>query len=121
MSGTLVQGRENVAGVAGSATKTALAIALRYAVQRRQVAAPGSDEEVVLLDYRTHQRKLLPALATTYALHFAQNELVASLHEVQTAVEPDEVAQRELESSVAGIKAVVTWNATSNIQTCRAA
>ncbi|MGZ4744953.1 MAG: acyl-CoA dehydrogenase family protein [Oryzihumus sp.] len=121
MLGTLVRGRVSVAGAAGSATKTALAIAIRYAAQRSQFAAPGSEEEVLLLDYRTHQRKLLPALATSYALQFAQNELVASLHEVQTAVEPDEVAQRELESRVAGIKAVVTWHATSTIQTCREA
>src|SRR6476646_258706 len=71
MLGTLVRGRVSVAGAAGSATKTALAIALRYAVQRRQFAAPGSDEEVVLRDYRTHQRKLLARKSTTYALHFA--------------------------------------------------
>jgi acyl-CoA oxidase len=121
MLGTLVRGRVSVAGAAGSATKTALAIALRYAVQRRQFAAPGSDEEVVLLDYRTHQRKLLPALATTYALHFAQGELVSALHEVQTATEPDEHAQRELEARAAGIKAVVTWHATATIQACREA
>jgi len=121
MLGTLVRGRVSVAGAAGSATKTALAIALRYAVQRRQFAAPGSDEEVVLLDYRTHQRKLLPALATTYALHFAQGELVSALHDVQTATEPDERAQRELESRAAGIKALTTWHATATIQACREA
>ena len=121
MLGTLVRGRVSVAGAAGSATRTALAIAIRYAVQRRQFAAPGSDQEVLLLDYRTHQRKLLPALATSYALHFAQGQLVESLHELQTAAQPDEVAQRELESRVAGIKAVVTWHASSTIQTCREA
>ena len=121
MLGTLVRGRVSVAGAAGSATKTALAIAIRYAVQRRQFAAPGSDQEVLLLDYRTHQRKLLPALATSYALHFAQGRLVESLHELQTAAQPDEVAQRELESRVAGIKAVVTWHASSTIQACREA
>ena len=29
----------------------------------------------MLLDYRTHQRRLLPPLAATYALHFALHEL----------------------------------------------
>ena len=40
---------------------------------------------MVLLDYLAHQRKLLPALATTYALQFAQDELVALMHDVQIA------------------------------------
>ena len=40
------------------------------------------------MDYRTHQRRLLPALATTYALSFAQQRLVDELHEVFTADEP---------------------------------
>ncbi len=30
------------------------------------------------MDYRTHQRRLLPALAKTYALSFAQQRLVTS-------------------------------------------
>ena len=44
---------------------------------RRQFAAPGRRARSRMLDYLGHQRKLLPALAKTYALHFAQHELVA--------------------------------------------
>jgi acyl-CoA oxidase len=121
MLGTLVRGRISVAGGAGSATQRALAIAVRHAETRRQFKRPGSDEEVLLLDYLAHQRKLLPALATTYALHFAQEELVAMLHEVQSARVPDERAQRQLEARAAGIKALTTWHATSTIQTAREA
>ncbi|MDT4891324.1 MAG: acyl-CoA oxidase, partial [Pseudonocardiales bacterium] len=50
MLGTLVQGRISVAGGAASATKVALAIALRYAEVRRQFAGPSSSDEIVLLD-----------------------------------------------------------------------
>jgi acyl-CoA oxidase len=121
MLGTLVRGRVSIAGGAGSATKLALTIAIRYAERRRQFTRPGTDEEVVLLDYLAHQRRLLPALATTYALHFAQAELVATMHDVQTADQLDEQAQRELESRAAGIKALATWHATATIQTCREA
>jgi acyl-CoA oxidase len=121
MLGALVRGRVSVAGSAGSATQRALTIAVRRAETRRQFRRPGEDTEIVLLDYLAHQRKLLPALATTYALHFAQEELVAMLHEVQTAPAPDERAQRVLESRAAGIKAVATWHATSAIQTAREA
>ena len=41
MLGTLVQGRISVAGGAGSATKVALAIAVRYGEARRQFAGPA--------------------------------------------------------------------------------
>ena len=121
MLGTLIRGRISVAGGAGSATKVALAIALRYAEARRQFRAPGAEQEVVLLDYLLHQRRLLPALATTYALHFAQEELVSTLHDVQTADVLDDREQRELETRAAGLKALATWHATRTIQTCREA
>ncbi|RZU34037.1 acyl-CoA dehydrogenase [Blastococcus saxobsidens] len=126
MLGTLVRGRVSVGGSAGSATKLALDIAVRYGDVRRQFAAPGEDREIVINDYLVHQRKLLPALAKTYALHFAQGELVETMHDVQTAVhvhgqEIDEQAQRELESRAAGLKVAQTAHATATIQMCREA
>jgi acyl-CoA oxidase len=126
MLGTLVRGRVSVGGSAGSATKLALDIAVRYGDLRRQFAAPGKDREIVVNDYLVHQRKLLPALATTYAYHFAQAELVSTMHDVQYEVhvqgqEIDEAAQRELESRAAGLKAAQTWHATRTIQLCREA
>jgi acyl-CoA oxidase len=54
-------------------------------------------------------------------MHFAQEELTATLHELQSAAEPDERRQRELESHAAGVKALSTWHATAAIQTCREA
>ncbi|MDQ2837434.1 MAG: acyl-CoA dehydrogenase family protein [Actinomycetota bacterium] len=122
MLGTLIQGRISVAGGAGSATKVALAIALGYAERRTQFEAPGRDGEVVLLDYLAHQRKLLPALAKSYALHFAQAELVQTLHEVFTDSDSaDDHRRRELEARAAGVKATATWHASRTIQTCREA
>jgi acyl-CoA oxidase len=121
MLGTLVRGRVSVGGSAGSATKLALEIAVRYGDTRRQFAAPGEPREIVVNDYLVHQRKLLPALATTYALHFAQEELVSTMHDVQAAADVDEVAQRELESRAAGLKVANTWHATRTIQLCREA
>jgi acyl-CoA oxidase len=75
MLSTLVQGRISV-GLSGvSASRSALTIAIRYGDRRRQFA-PAKDEETPLLDYLTHQRRLLLPLATTYALHLALRELV---------------------------------------------
>src|ERR1700742_1141335 len=124
MIATLIRGRISVAGTAGSAAKRALAIAVAYANQRQQFERPDGSGEVTLLDYRAHQRKLLPALATTYALSFAQYELAGALDEVSRPVEnvePDERRQRELESRAAGLKAVSTGHATATVQACREA
>ena len=121
MLGALVRGRVSVGGAAAAAAQSALAIALTYAETRRQFARPGADDEVTVLDYLAHQRKLLPRLATSYALHFAQGQLVSDVHDVQTGGTEDDARQRELESRAAGMKAVSTWHATSTIQTCREA
>jgi len=121
MLGTLVQGRVSVCGAGIGASKVALTMAVRHAAGRRQFGPPGGAEEAVLLDYRVHQRRLLPALATTYALHFAQDRLRHELHEVFTAEDPDDRSRRELETLAAGVKAVATWHATATIQECREA
>ncbi len=123
MLGTLVRGRISVAGGAGTATQKALTLAIRYGATRRQFSDPATGEEVVVLDYLAHQRKLLPALATTYALHFAQDDLVGRMHDLQKFDSPlqDEQLQRDLETRAAGIKALGTWHATATIQACREA
>jgi acyl-CoA oxidase len=119
--GTLVQGRISVSGAAVSATKVALAIAVKYGMARRQFSAPDSDEEIRILDFRAHQRKLIPAVARTYAMHFAQEALIEKLHVSMTQEDFPERERRKLESLAAGTKATTTWHATRTIQTCREA
>ena len=119
--GTLIQGRVSVGAASVSATKNALTIAIRYAARRRQFGPPGEETEALLIDYRAHQRRLLPALATTYALHFATRETIDELHRAFTEEEYSDRQQRQLEARAAGIKAVSTWHATQTIQTCREA
>ncbi|MDZ5663310.1 acyl-CoA dehydrogenase [Nocardioides sp. S-58] len=126
MLGTLVQGRVCVGGAGINAAKVALTIATRYAVRRRQFETTASGEEQVLLDYGMHQRRLLPLLARTYALHFAQEVVAGQLHDVFSGPGPtepgsDEHARRMLESRAAGTKALGTWHATRTIQECREA
>jgi acyl-CoA oxidase len=121
MLGTLIRGRVTVGGSAGAAARVALDIAVRYALERKQFSAPDGDGEVLIMDYLVHQRRLFPLIARSYALQFAQNELVAKLHEVQTSDNPDAEDQRELESRAAGLKAANTWHASAAIQEAREA
>ncbi|MBS3941534.1 MAG: acyl-CoA dehydrogenase family protein [Actinobacteria bacterium] len=123
MLGTLVTGRASISGSGLSAAKTALAIAVRYAGVRRQFKAPDAEREVTLFDFRQHQRRLLPLLARTYALHAAQEHLIQELHtSFDVELDADQLPdRRELESLAAGIKTATTWHATDAIQTAREA
>ena len=61
-------------------SKVGLTVALRYALTRRQFG-PSEGKEILLMDFLSHQRRLLPLLAKQYALQFAMNrvkELYAS-------------------------------------------
>jgi len=121
MLGTLVRGRVCIAAGGGIAARRALSIATRYGLQRRQFTAPDRPDGVTLLDYLTHQRRLLPAVARSYALGFAQNELTKALVRIQGGGEYTERDQRELETRAAGLKAITTRFANDTIQSCREA
>ena len=112
MLGALVAGRVSVALAGLSAMKSGLAVAVRYGEQRRQFGAAG-EQEVRLLDYRTHQRRLLPRVATAYALDFALKDLTRRF------VDASAETQREVESMAAGLKAYATWENNAALQECR--
>jgi acyl-CoA oxidase len=115
MLGALVGGRVCV-GLAGlSAAKVALTIAVRYALRRRQFAPRDGEPETLLMDYPTHQHRLIPLLVRSYAYHFALNNL-AERYAVAT-----EADMRRIETQAAGLKAMATWHATDTIQECREA
>ena len=120
MLGTLIQGRVSVCGAAITASKSALDIAIRHALERRQFGPPGG-AEALLLDYRTHQRRLLPALATTYGLHFAQARLVDRLHDGVLARRCRTAAGASSRRSPPGSRRSPRAHATTTIQTCREA
>ncbi|MCC2593504.1 acyl-CoA dehydrogenase family protein [Tessaracoccus sp. OS52] len=121
MLGTLVRGRICVGSGAAMATRKALTIATRYALQRTQFRRPGLGEEIALLEYQTHQRKLMPNIARAYAYGFAVNEVADQLQRVHDAQGSDPTAARELETRAAGLKATLTRWTNDTLQVCREA
>ncbi|MCU0383908.1 MAG: acyl-CoA dehydrogenase family protein, partial [Cyclobacteriaceae bacterium] len=112
MLGTLVGGRIGIPRSALSASKSALTIAIKYGDKRRQFGPEGA-AEVPILNYRTHQRRLIPLLANAYALHFSLQYLT------QRFVNRKEEEMQEIEALAAGLKAFATWNNTHTLQTAR--
>ena len=114
MLSTLVTGRISICVASLSVSKSALAIAVKYANRRHQFGPTGG-AEVLLLDYLTHQRRLIPRLATSYALDFANKHLV------RCYLDRSEGQHKELEALAAGLKAYGSWHATDTVQACREA
>jgi len=115
MLSTLVGGRISVARAGLSAAKSGLTIAVRYGNQRRQFG-PKDEPEVPLLDYRTHKRRLLPRLATTYALHFALHDLTR-----RYAAKGRDESLDTIEAEANALKAYATWHTTDTLQEAREA
>ncbi len=114
MLGTLVGGRVCVPMAGLSAAKKGLAIAIKHALKRRQFG-PENEAETLLLDYPSHQRRLMPLLAKAYALDAAHKYL---LKRFANRTEKD---SREIETLAAALKSYSTWNTTHTLQMCREA
>ncbi|WP_104091537.1 acyl-CoA dehydrogenase [Arthrobacter sp. GMC3] len=121
MLGTLVQGRVSLNGAAVAASKVALKIAIQYATERRQFNAASDTEEVVLMDYQRHQRRLLPLLATTYAASFAHEQLLVKFDGVFSGAHDSDEDRQDLETLAAALKSMTTWHALDTLQECREA
>ncbi|MRX38950.1 acyl-CoA oxidase [Flavobacterium sp. LC2016-23] len=114
MLGTLVGGRIGIPRSALAAAKSGLTIAIRYSDQRRQFGPEGGSE-VPILNYRMHQRRLLPHLAKTYAVHFALQYLTNRF------LNRTESEMQEIEALAAGMKSYSTWSTRDILQECREA
>ena len=115
MLGTLVGGRIAVGSAANSAAKAGLTIAVRYGARRRQFG-PAGGPEVLLMDYLSHQRRLLPLVATSTGLTFALHDLTERF-----AALPAGGDTRETESDAAALKALASWHSTRALQEAREA
>jgi acyl-CoA oxidase len=116
MLGALVGGRICV-GLAGlNAAKTSLAIAVKYALRRRQFGKDNEGAEWLIMDYPSHQHRLIPLVAKTYTYYMAMTRLSD-----QYASMDADADIRKIETKAAGLKAMATWHTTATIQECREA
>ncbi|KAK9150407.1 hypothetical protein Syun_008716 [Stephania yunnanensis] len=111
----LTSGRVTISVSAIYSAKVSLAIAIRYALTRRAFSISPNGPEVLLLDYPTHQRRLLPLVAKTYAMGFGGSYL-KSIYVKRT---PE--ANKVIHVVSSAFKATFTWHNMRTLQECREA
>ncbi|CAI0420190.1 unnamed protein product [Linum tenue] len=114
--GELVGGRVGLAYSSVAVLKLAGTIAIRYSLLRQQFGPPRKPE-VSILDYQSHQHKLMPMLASTYAFHFATSYLVEKYAEMKRT--HDEQLVGDVHALSAGLKAYVTSYTARSLNVCR--
>ncbi|KAK5162963.1 uncharacterized protein LTR77_011017 [Saxophila tyrrhenica] len=104
----------------------AVTIAVRYTCVRRQFSDRDSNDpkapELAVLDYPTVQIRILPLLATAFALHYT-GEAMHRLYETTRAQidKGDFSRMAVLHAQSSGLKSLCTELAANSIETCRRA
>ncbi|XP_017433217.2 acyl-coenzyme A oxidase 3, peroxisomal-like isoform X2 [Vigna angularis] len=111
----LTSGRVIIVGIAVYISKISLAIAVRYALTRRAFSITPNGPEVLLLDYPSHQRRLLPLLAKVYAMSFSANDLKMMY------VKRTPKSNKAIHIISSAYKATFTWNNMRTLRECREA
>lgn len=129
--GALLQGRTAMVADGAHVAKKALTIAVRYGAIRRQFKTGDNPFETQLLDYTTHQRRLMPLVAQAIAMGFTALRMTDLYEKLSMELESfdsssdKEHTERVLETlkethaSSAGLKAFSTWQCLETIDRCR--
>jgi acyl-CoA oxidase len=104
----------------------AVTVAVRYCSIRRQFADRDAESrdapEMKVLDYPTVQIRILPLLATTFALHYTGEYFYKLYKQSRSTIEEGDFGPlAELHSASSGLKSLCTTLAADGIETCRRA
>uniref|UniRef100_A0A6J0TYC2 Acyl-coenzyme A oxidase n=1 Tax=Pogona vitticeps TaxID=103695 RepID=A0A6J0TYC2_9SAUR len=100
----------------------ACTIAVRYSVVRRQSELKPGDPEAKILDYQTQQQKLLPQLATAYALFFVCGYLQEVFDKGYRETKEGKFDMLpELHALTSGLKVIATDYSSAGAEVCRRA
>ncbi len=125
--GSMTMARAYLIGNARLVLARAVTIAVRYTLIRRQFgdrdSASIDPPEEAVLDYTTVQIRVLPLLATTYALHYTAETMNNVYQRTRTQIEKDNdfSTLAEMHAVSSGLKSLCTGLAADGIETCRRA
>lgn len=126
--GALIGTRGDLVMLSCNMLRKALMISIRYSAIRRQgdsmVSKNPNAIETPLLDYASHQYRLMPLLAMTYAFHFQVQhvrELLVALDSGMSDVYENHslALLSDVHATMAGLKAFSTWATLDAMEQCR--
>lgn len=123
--GSLTYVRANIVHHARLVLARAVTVAVRYTTIRRQFHDRDGDKqgpEMSVLDYPTVQIRILPLLATTFALHYTGLAMRTVYQNAREDVERGDFRSlAHMHSMSSGLKSLCTMLAADGIETCRRA
>ncbi|KIW06482.1 uncharacterized protein PV09_02918 [Verruconis gallopava] len=125
--GQLTRGRSVIVLNSRLMLARAVTVAVRYLAIRRQFHDQDSKDsaspETQVLDYSTVQIRVLPLLATVFALHYTGKAMWDLYQRTRGAhsLDSDNAQLRELHSTSAGLKSLATELSANGIEICRRA
>ncbi|KAK0761633.1 hypothetical protein N5P37_006586 [Trichoderma harzianum] len=123
--GSLTEARSRIVNHARLVLARAVTVAVRYTTIRRQFKDKDDHSEAPetsVIDYSTVQIRILPLLATVFALHFTGQVMKETfLSNRERIAQNDFSGMAELHSLSSGLKSLCTDLAANGIETCRRA
>ncbi|CAI7624126.1 unnamed protein product [Penicillium manginii] len=123
--GSLTYVRAQIVHHARLVLARAVTVAVRYTAIRRQFQDRDGDKrgpEMAVLDYPTVQIRILPLLATAFALHYTGQSMRATYQSTREAVEQGDFRSlAHMHSMSSGLKSLCTMLAADGVETCRRA
>jgi acyl-CoA oxidase len=125
--GSLTYARTLLVNQATLVLARAVTVAVRYTLIRHQFSDRDSESptapEQAVLDYSTVQIRVLPLLATTYALHYTAEAMNDIYEKTRAQIEKDNDFSKlaEMHAVSSGLKSLCTSLAANGIETCRRA
>uniref|UniRef100_A0A1Y1K0L4 Acyl-coenzyme A oxidase n=1 Tax=Photinus pyralis TaxID=7054 RepID=A0A1Y1K0L4_PHOPY len=122
--GALSVGRVMIVGICAAYASQALTIAIRYAAVRKQFG-PEGEEEISILEYQSHQHRLIPYLSVAYVLDLFSNYLgavqIEFITEAMTGNDNTADLGLELHAISSSGKPLAGWLVRDAVQECREA
>lgn len=124
--GSLTAVRASIVMHARLVLARAVTIAVRYTALRRQFSDRDDSSsfapEMSVLDYPTVQIRILPLLATAFALHYTGSAMQTLYEQTRADISKGDFSKlAELHSQSSGLKSLCTDYAANGIETCRRA
>lgn len=122
--GALSGGRVNICEIATTYGVRAITIAVRYAASRKQFGPEDSNVEYPVIEYQAQQYRLLPHLASIYAVQFFATHICKIYGDMtmkNLMGQDTAMAGVEMHGLSSAAKPVCTWTVRDVIQECREA